>query len=394
MNNLEHSNSNGRITGTHLRQLIFEELERLDFTFDKQGNITPPDTSKDAIRRLHQTSQIIELEKSQPWLHSKLCKYKSYFANGFDIVPEHIKPRLIYVTENWQNDLFRIARLTWSLPYSTGFGRRLRYLIIDEHNNKLMGIFALQSPPIHFPARDNLFKYPDNKKIELINQTMDIHTLGAIPPYNLLLGGKLVALAAACNQVRRDYYIKYSERKTEMEDRILPAHLVGLTTTSAFGRSSIYNRLKYKDEAIAESIGYTEGYGNFHLQKLYPIFKEYLATEGVSIKGGYGTGPKRSWQFIRLTLDKLGVSGDLLKHGIKREAFLFSLVNNLKKYLEGNDNVPQYRDLPFDDLAEYWQERWLLPRSVSYDNWRSYENSQLFAGLILPEEHSNNGRVR
>lgn len=394
MNSSNSFNQNDHITKGTLRQLIFDELDNLDFTFDEQGNLNPPDTSKDAIRRLHETSRNIELQKSQDWLKSKINRYKKYFANGADIEPDKIEPHLILVTENWQSDLFRIARLTWSLPYSRGFGRRLRYLLIDNYNQKLIGIFALQSPPINFPARDNLFEYPADKKVDFVNQTMDIHTLGAIPPYSFLLGGKLVALATASNQVRKDYKSKYANRKTEMKKRVLPAHLVALTTTSAFGRSSIYNRLKYKDREIAISIGFTEGYGNFHLQKLYPVFKQFLASEGVSIQGGYGTGPRRSWQFIQLTLDRIEMPGEILKHGIQREAFLFPLVNNLKEYLEGNEVTPLYRNLPFNNLMNYWKSRWMIPRSKRVNHWRTYENSELLKTLFLPAEtHNDNGRA-
>lgn len=395
MNTLDPTSQNGHITTDKLRQLIVDELESLDFAFDEQGNIVPPDTtSKDVVKRLHETSRNIELQKSQRWLQPKLDKYKKYFADGSDIKPEKIKPQLIQVTDNWHSDLFRITRLTWSLPYSFGFGRRLRYLIFDEHNEKLIGIFALQSPPIHFPARDTLFEYPDGKKVELVNQTMDIHTLGAIPPYSILLGGKLVALATTCNQVRKDYRYKYKGRKTQMEEQVLPARLVALTTTSAFGRSSIYNRLKYDKEIVAESIGFTEGYGNFHLQKLYPVFKEYLVAKGVSIEGGYGTGPRRSWQLIRSTLDRVGFSGDLLKHGVQRETFLFPLITNLKKYLEGDNKRPKYFNRPFDDLADYWIDRWMLPRSKRVTYWRNYQKSELLNSLILPEEaHNHNGRI-
>jgi len=212
---------------------------------------------------------------------------------------------------------------------------------------------------------------------------MDVYTLGAIPPYNRLLGGKLVALAAASNEVRADYVEKYSGRKTEMEGRVIPAHLVALTTTSAFGRSSIYNRLKYNGNLIAESLGYTKGYGNFHLHSLYPIIKEYLESENVSIQGGYGTGPRRTWQLIRTALDRIGLSGDLLKHGVKREAFLFRLVDNLEEYLKGETLAPIYRDYPFDDLANYWKERWLIKRADRVDGWHQWDSRQINRMLIL-----------
>lgn len=371
------------ITAEELRQLVFEELESLGFFFDEQGELIPPKSDKNAIKLLHKPAKEIKLREGQDWIRRKLPRYRNYFADGQNISPKLVKPILIEVKENWQSDLFRLARYYWSLPYSFGFGRRLRFLLLDENNNKLIGIFGLQSPPISFPARDNLFDYPEGSKTELANQTMDIFTLGAIPPYTRLLGGKLVALAVSSNEVRESYYAKYSGRKTEMEERVIPAHLVALTTTSAFGRSSIYNRLKYNDLLIAESLGYTNGYGNFHLQRLYPVFKEYLVAENISVQGGYGTGPKRTWQLIRRTLDKIGISEDILRHGVKREAFLFRLIDNLEDYLEGRTETPVYRDLPFSKLANFWKERWLIGRSERVDGWHKWESEEIVKSLIL-----------
>lgn len=371
------------ISAEELRQLIIDELKSLSFSFDDKGNLIPPTSEKDSLKLLHKPSREIELEKGQKWIKHKLPRYKHFFANGQDISPQLIEPLLVQVTDSWHNDLFRLARYYWSLPYSSGFGRRLRYLLIDKNNEKLIGIFGLQSPPISFPVRDHLFNYPENRKTELINQTMDIFTLGALPPYNRLLGGKLVALAVASNEVRYDYRQIYGGRKTEMENRVLPADLVALTTTSAFGRSSIYNRLKYQGITIAESLGYTNGYGNFHLQRLYPIFKQYLTTSEISTKGGYGTGPKRSWQIIRRTLDKIGITGNLLKHGVKREAFLFRLIDNLEDYVEGRTELPLYRDMPFEKLADYWKTRWLKERYERVDGWHKWDSQDTVNYLIF-----------
>lgn len=374
------------LSNDELRQKIFDELQHLGFSFNKDGELTPP-SSKEAIRELHRPSREIELRKSQKWIEKKYPKYEHFFAHGTEIVPNQIKPKLVQVTERWQRDLFRLARYYWSIPYSFGFGRRLRYLILDNSNQKLIGIFGLQSPPIGFPARDRLFSFPKEKKTELINQTMDIFTLGAIPPYSKLLAGKLIALSTVSNEVRQDYRSKYSDKKTEMEQRILPSHLVALTTTSAFGRSSIYNRLKFNKFSIAESIGYTKGYGNFHLQRLYPILKSYLELQDINTNGGYGTGPKRTWQLMRRALDKLEISTDLLKHGVKREAYLFRLIDNLEEYMEGKTTSPKYRDFPFDDLAAYWNKRWLKKRIERIDGWHTWDNRELLKSLTIGENN-------
>jgi len=373
------------ITTEELRQLIIDELYSLGFFFNEKGDLILPTCEKEDFRLLPASAREIVLCKNQEWIKRKLPRYEKFFANGSDISPELIKPVLIQVTESWHSDLFRLARYFWSIPYSSGFGRRLRYLLLDDSNGKLIGIFGLQSPPISFPVRDKLFKYPAGRKTELVNQTMDIFTLGALPPYSRLLGGKLVALATVSNEVRQGYNRIYTGRKTEMEGRALPAHLVALTTTSAFGRSSIYNRLKCGNTSIAEPIGYTDGYGNFHLQKLYPLFKKYLESENISTRGGYGTGPKRSWQLIQRTLDKLGLRGSILRHGIKREAFLFRLIDNLEDYMEGRTDTPLYRDLPFEKLAAFWKARWLKGRSERVDGWHKWERQEIAKSLILSE---------
>ena len=371
------------ITPDKLRLAVVEELEALGFEWQEGGLRLSEGQTKSLARRLHEPAKLMELERRQDWLQKKLSRYLHFFANGVEIEPERIKPTLVEVEKQWQYELFRVARLTWSLPYSKGFGRRLTYLVIDEYNDKLIGILRLQSPPLSFPSRDRLFDYPEGRKTELINQTMDIQTLGALPPYNRLLGGKLVAMAAVSNEVRAAYRRKYAGRKTVMESRVLPAHLVALTTTSAFGRSSIYNRLRYHDEVIAESLGYTEGYGSFHLLRLYPLFREFLEGQGISTRGGYGTGPRRKWQTMVRALGQLGFSSELLKHGVKREAFLFPLIHDLEAYMAGYDDKPEFRDLPFEGLVAYWRERWLLGRAERVNGWHEWQREKIREMLIM-----------
>ena len=368
--------------GPHeIRALILAELAVLGFQLSEKGDISLSSSSKEYLKRLHLPMRQEFLSRDSEWIRHNFRKYGDHFANGEEIAPHQVSPVLIQVQEKWQSDLFRLARYYWSIPYSHGFGRRLRFLILDSSNGKLIGIFGMQSPPITFPVRDRLFEYPLGQKEILINQTMDVFTLGALPPYSRLLGGKLVAMAACSNEVREAYRLIYGGRITEIEERVIPAHLVALTTTSAFGRSSIYNRVKYQGQTLAESLGPTKGYGNFHLLRLYPLLKGYLESINVNTKDGFGAGPKRSWQLIRTALDHVGLSGDLLKHGVQREAFLFRLIENLEGYMCGKEKEPIYKDLPFADLAAYWKERYLLPRSERVDEWRKWERQEMLKDI-------------
>lgn len=381
------------ISAEDLRTYVIEHLRALGFAMNPENAaLTLNGRGEKALfRQLHEHARRLALRSHQDWIKRQWPRLSPYFADGRCILPEAIRPVLVEVTEPWQADLFRMARLTWSLPYSKGFGRRLRFLLLDEGHRGpeghpfLIGILGLQSPPLSFPPRDRLFQFPPGRKIELVNQTMDIYVLGALPPYSDLLGGKLVALAAASNEVRESYRRRYAGRPTEMEGRVLPPHLVALTTTSAYGRSSLYNRLKVKGEPIAISLGDTEGYGTFHLEPLYPLFRQYLEALGISTRGGYGVGPRIKWQTCVRALERLGFSKALLRHTLRREAFLFPLIHNLKDYMEGRTRKPRYRDLPFADLMAYWRERWLLPRAHRVERWQEWRRERLLE-LILVDE--------
>jgi hypothetical protein len=361
-----------------LKRVVLTRLKELGFVVTEDGTLhLPAADDKNWLRQIHRPARQLEVAAQQNWLRLHLPYYLRFFASGNEVEPERIDPCLVEVTTEQQCHLFRVARLLWSLPFSRGYGRRLRFLVMDRANGRLIGLLGLQSPPLSFPARDRLFRYPENQKTVLVNQTMDIYTLGAVPPYNQLLGGKLIALAAAANEIRQAYCRKYGGCTTRMEQRVLPPHLVALTTTSAFGRSSLYNRLRYKGTLVAESLGYTEGYGTFHLMELYPLLCQFLENQGVAPLGGFGSGPRPKWQTIVRALKRLGLSEALIRHGVKREVFLFRLVDNLEAYMEGRDTEPVYRDWSFTELAAWWRERWLLPRAQRVDGWKAWRREEI-----------------
>ena len=356
-----------------LKKLLLSEIHELESKLEEDPKTT--------YKNLHFLSVQDRLKKDQNWIEKNFCKYSDYFADGREIKPELIQPKLIEVKDKWQSDLFRLARYTWSLPYSSGYGRRIRFIVIDQYNGKLVGIIGLQSPPIDFKIRDNLFDYPSDSKVILVNQLMDIFTLGAIPPYNILLGGKLVALASTSKEVHQIYRRKYNGRITHMEQQVIPANLVALTTTSAFGRSSIYNRLKYEDRLVAQPIGYTKGFGSFHMARIYPEIKDFLKKYD-EFKGGYGSGPRSVWANCRKAFQLVGISQNLLEHGVQREVFIFPLIKNLTEYMSGQETTPDYYGVTFQSLANWWKDRWLYKRAKRVSDWKDW-NSQQVAQQIM-----------
>lgn len=339
---------------------VFESYENLTQSNDKQK-----------LRASHIEAKFTVDAKQLENILKEYHQYKRLFAEPSSIKLNKISPVLVNVNEGklWKI-LFKIVRGTWSMPLNKGYGRRLRYVVYDEYHDSVIGIIGLQSPPADLSSRDSLFNYPEGKKLDLVNQTMDIYSLGSIPPYSGLLGGKLVAGLAGSKTIIEDYRKKYSGKETLIAHKLLDNSLVALTTTSAYGRSSIYNRLKFNDRLIAEPIGFTKGFGNLHLESVYPDMVELLKDNNIFHVGGYGNGPKQRWQNIARALKILNLSKKYSRHGVLREVFLYRLRSDLESGMSGGDfgTINAHDEKAF---SSYWLDRWAIPRSHRAEEWQN-----------------------
>lgn len=338
--------------------------------------------NKDYIRGMHSAGRGLgERIGFSGRLTALMEHHRQWFKNGQAIDVNAIRPSLRLVQSSSDEQLWTLVRACWSMPYSKGYGRRLRFLVIDEAHGGLIGALGLQSPPADLACRDALFTYPKGRKLELVNQTMDAYTIGAIPPYSFLLGGKLCAGLLGADTVREAYWQRYAAKRTEMQQQRIQQPLVAITTTSAFGRSSQYNRLRYNDRLLAAPIGYTKGYGMLHLEHLYGRMCELLAIHGQLTPNGYGNGPKVRWQNVTKALMLLGLPLNLLAHGVQREVFLFALVNDLESGMEGGDFGAPIQ-MKAADFGYYWRERWAAPRSKRFPEWREIDAIKLIMEKI------------
>ncbi len=340
------------------------------------------DTNKDYLRALHHRAKLNEPGVDGDKARKLYAKHFARFRKGDDIDPAKIKPtmHLAEIDNDW-GDLFVVTRSLWSMPYNKGYGRRLRFVVFDEYHEAVIGIIGLQSPPADLSCRDSLFEYPEDGKLDMVNCTMDAFAVGAIPPYSYLLGGKLCAGLIASDQVRQAYWRKYARKKTEMYGAKIKQPLAAVTTTSAFGRSSMYNRLRHEKRVLAEPIGYTLGYGTLHLEHLYGQVRKYLEMTDEYNNGGFGTGPKARWQNLVNAMQKLGLNGSWLHHGVKREVFLYKLVEDLETGMAGGKFGAPFT-LSCDDHSQYWLDRWALPRAERFPEWKCGDAHQLITTTL------------
>ena len=361
---------------SELTDLIVESLQRQGFQF-KDGQLLPPSgLDKQTLRALHAESVRQRIVRSAEGLRRHERRLLSNIAAGHEVRPELVCPRLVEVTAGSEEELlFRYASRHWSIPVSSGYGRRLRFLVVDGHNQKLIGVIGLGDPVFSLRPRDAWVGWSKEDRRRRLHHVLDAFVLGAVPPYSYLLCGKLVAMLAVSDEVRAAFRRKYESRSSVISKRTLEADLALITTTSALGRSSVYNRLKFRDRLVLESVGFSKGSGDFHFSNgVYKEIREYAEAncEPTAKNGAWGHGFRNRREVVRKVLGHLGLSTDWQYHGIRREVFVAALAHNTKEFLNGSEATLKPYAQSAAELSQWFRERWLIRRATWDHRYRSF----------------------
>lgn len=213
------------------------------------------------------------------------------------------------------------------------------------------------------------------RKVGLASRLLEVNVCGAVQPYRDLLGGKLVAIAVASEEVSAALAERYqgqiSEIASQMAGRPIsrdPSVCV-LMTTSLYGKSSQYNRIRLdlREHGALRwvEIGETEGRGTAHLSRETIAALRRLSIsrqESRLINNLFGEGQSPQMRQARDGLSHLGLPvEDLLRHGIKRMMYGLELFAGAREALQLNK--PRPRPLPpLAVIASAWRDRWLSAR--------------------------------
>lgn len=366
-----------------LKRRVRRHLRALGFHKSAHGTLEIAGSDKDLIRAVHSSQRCDRLIDNESFLSRRAPRLFKHFASGWEVDPKAIDPTLERVVAGtWQADLFRLASLTWSVPVSNGFGRRLRYLVWDAHNDKLIGLIAVGDPVFNLSVRDKLIGWDVHDRAHRLVNIMDAYVLGALPPYNALLGGKMVACLIRSREIYDDFARTYGNTIGIISGEEKKARLLAVTTSSSMGRSSVYNRLRLDGCSYFQSIGYTRGWGHFHIpDSLFAELRRYLRTIGhpYADQHRYGEGPNWRLRTTRAALKALGFRDDLLRHGIQREVFFCGLAANATELLRTGRGSPDLSSLlSAHEVAELAMERWMLPRSERRSEYREWMRDDLW----------------
>lgn len=240
-----------------------------------------------------------------------------------------------------------------------------------------------------------------NRKTKIGSNMMEIIVCGAIPPYNELLGGKLVSILACSPIVIRDCTEKYKCQVSEIASRmkgkkvIRDSRLVFLGTTSLYSvGSSQYNRIKVpmSDTFTLEfkKMGITEGYGTVYFSKettgaMMRLLE--LQDGGRRINNIFGEGTSPRFRLISRGLSTIGIKADaFLNHYSPRIVYSIELAENTNDFLLGYTENIRY---PFDvsnnddvlaktqEMIDFWYNRWMTKRLKTVDIVQRLESFSL-----------------
>ena len=269
---------------------------------------------------------------------------------------------------------------------------RLQYLLSNEEGRKAINTALIA-----------------NRKCKIGSNMMDIIVCGAIPPYNELLGGKLVSILACSPAVIRDYTNHYSNQISEIASRmkgkkvVRDSRLVYLGTTSLYAiGSSQYNRIKVplSNEGTLEfrKMGVTEGYGTvFFSRETTNLFSKILELQdgGKRINHVFGEGTSPRFRMISRGLNAIGIRADaFLRHYSPRIVYSINLAKNTNEFLLGVEEDVDYGfdledtndvDEKTQEIIEFWYTRWLEKRLTTVDieeRLKSFKLSDLLLGNI------------
>jgi hypothetical protein len=255
-----------------------------------------------------------------------------------------------------------------TMKNNSNIGRNLNFLIRDKKTGKYLGITCMSSDFLDLTPRDNYIGWEREAKTQrMINHTCIGSTIVPIQPlgYNLV-GGKLLALLCLSDTVEWTWQKQYGDK------------LVGITTTSLYGKTkaiplSQYDRLKYwkKMGWTAGSVSYepllpTRKMIQAWLMKnhTYKYFEWYVA------KKDSGQPHKRDHRnrSHTFTFRQLGIDKKLIKSEHARGIYFSELFTNTREFLREEHNevaLTRAFDNSVGALTDVWKNKYAKKRLAS-----------------------------
>lgn len=277
-----------------------------------------------------------------------------------------LEPRMVFANgddaERWNT----IRTFTSTMKNNNNIGRNMNYIVQDEITGKYLGVVCISSDFLDLTPRDQFIGWSREKKTSgrMINHTAIGSTIVPLQPlgYNYM-GGKLLALLCLCDEVQNRWKDLYHDT------------LVGVTTTSLYGKNKIGGLSQYDRLQHWKKMGYTSGSVSYETTRpttalmidwlkkhdLRKYFEWYVAKNlaGQPYKRDH---KNRSNTYI---YNKLGIPKELIRSEHARGIYFSPLYKNTNEFLKGDiaeSELDKAFDTSYNALVSVWKEKYAAKR--------------------------------
>jgi hypothetical protein len=248
-----------------------------------------------------------------------------------------------------------------TMKNNSNIGRNLNFFAQDKKTGKYLGVICISSDFLDLTPRDNIIGWEREKKTQggMINYTAIGSTIVPFQPlgYNYV-GGKLLALLCLSDTVQDLWKKQYGDT------------LVGVTTTSLYGKTKANGLSQYDNLDHWLPMGFTSGSVSFEPERdtRYEI-REWLKKnhtrkyfEWYVAKKPSGQPYKRDHKnrSLAFTYSKLGIPKELIRSEHARGIYFSPLYDNTYDFLcgkcDGNDLKKSF-DTSTESLSNTWKEK-------------------------------------
>lgn len=277
---------------------------------------------------------------------------------------ENIKPRLAHVAPK-DKPLWEYARsIVSSTPYGGRVGRVMQLFCMDQNTGGLLGIVEICSDMMVLGPRDRHIGWTrSHRSGDKLRHVGNVGTCVCVAPFGVLCGGKFHIVAATASIVSDAWERRYGDR------------MAGLCTTSLYGESSIYNRLKEWSY-----LGNTVGQGMFHLSAAgYELLKRFLRANNLTARvGATNIDPSSRMDVLNRACSLLGIDREAISSHQPRGVYWADLVPGAREYLRGDIDTIPANTKQQETVADWWLDRWYkmrLPkkRAELVFDWHTYK---------------------
>lgn len=279
-----------------------------------------------------------------------------------------LEPELLYTSK--QEDLPElwntIRTFSSTMKNNSNIGRNLNFIVRDKKTKKYLGVICISSDFLDLTPRDNFIGWSRELKTQggKINHTAIGSTIVPLQPLGFdYVGGKLLALLCLSDTVQETWEKLYGDK------------LVGVTTTSLYGKTKPGGLSQYDNLDHWQSMGFTSGSVSFEpLQDTRYMIREWLKVnhtrkyfEWYIAKKPSGQPHKRDHKnrSLSFTYSKLSIPKELIRSEHARGIYFSPLYDKTKEFLSGNDdgkNMTKLFDTSVEGLSNIWKTKHAKPR--------------------------------